>query len=146
MAGVNRELQVNKQPWLEPELKLILKSLGLKLEKKIFNDVESDLSSLSHSNVIEKDSQNSVLDVSGQKLVNDSAVKKVMKSCLSLIKFLQYEGDIEFVNNKSHHNIIETIDRTFENREEVMRAYSKSLVRIIQKEKNGVYFKQDMIA
>ena len=142
MAGVNREIQATKQPLLGPELRLILKSLESKLEKKVLNDVQTDFTQMI--------SENKSLSEMGEKKTNEvaltgeSAVEKVIKSCLALVKCLQFEGDVEFVSNNFHNRILETIEGNFEKKEEVMHEYSKSLLRIIQGEKNNATKKQEL--
>lgn len=144
MAGVNRELQVNKQPWLGPELRLILKSLESKLEKKVLNDVQIDFNQMI--------SEGKSVSETGQKecnrggLTGESAIEKVIKSCLALVKCLQFEGDVEFVNNNFHNRILETIEGNCEKKEEVIHEYSKSLLKIIQGEKNNTTKKQELFA
>ena len=144
MAGVNKELQVNKQPWLGPELRLILKSLESKLENKVMNDVQVDFSQA----VLQGPTRPQIMakETSAHESTVESPIEKVIKSCLALVKCLQFEGDLEFVNNNFHHRILEAIEDNWDNKEEVMHAYSKSLLRIIQTEKSNEAKKQELFA
>lgn len=133
MAGVQKELAVNKQPWLNAELKLIYKSLEGKLERKILHDVDNDLAQAmgSRTPVMEvEDSTNQTATQTPQ-----SRLKGVVRNCLALVKYLQYEGDLEFTNNVFHLKIMEAIKDNFANKDDVVHAYSRSLIRIIQNEK-----------
>lgn len=141
MAGVQRELSVNKQPWLNAELKLIHKSLEAKLQRKIVHDVEIDL-----ERAVGQQSPttpafvpgNASRDLSrGAPLLSapHGRLREVAKSCLALLKYLQFEGDLEMGSNRFHLQVMGAIREHFANSEEVMHVYSRSLVKIIQNER-----------
>ena len=137
MSGVSKELLTNKQPWLAPELKSILKSLESKLERKIMMDVEQDFSKVAEMNLTHVGCSNA------DWIKPCLKVEKIIKNCLALIKYLQYEGDIEFTNNSFHKTIMENIGEIFENKEDMMHFYSKNLLRLIQNEKGVRTKKQE---
>lgn len=143
MAGVNKELQINKQPWLGPELKLILKSLESKLQKKIYSDVSIDFEKAVSDAKKHKGIENGHSDVQSSTSNSECPVKSVMKSCLALIKFLQYEGDIQYMSNEPHSKIIQAIETNFDNKEDTVHHYLRNLTKIIENEKNCGSFKQD---
>lgn len=141
MSGVQKELTVNKQPWLNSELKLILKSLEGKLERKILHDVDVDLG--------QSTAQPSHGGAEPQSIQNDNAkptpLRDIIRNCLALLKYLQHDGDIEFVTNKFHLHILEAIRENFDNKDDVMHAYSKSLVKIIHADKGTRVKKQENV-
>lgn len=143
MAGVQKVLASNKQPWLNSELKLIYKSLETKLERKILHDVDADLAqSLGHDpSAADPDDSTNQSVQSPQ-----SRLKSVVRNCLALVKYLQYEGDLEFSNNTFHLKIMEAIKENFANKDDVVHAYSRSLIRIIQNEKSNANKRLEMQA
>lgn len=140
MAGVQKELAVNKQAWLSSELKLILRSLELKLERKILHDVDADLAQALGA-VPEPPERRGLFE--GRQ---PATLREVIKNCLALVKCLQYAGDVELISNRFHLKILEAIRDNFDNKEEVMHAYSKSLVRIIQNERTSATKRLEMAA
>lgn len=139
MSGVQKELAVNKQPWLNSELKLILKSLEGKLERKILHDVDADLGQATG-----QPTHGGAEPVHAQtEAAKPASLRDIVRNCLALLKYLQHDNDVEFVTNKFHLRILEAIRENFENKEDVMHAYSKSLVRIIHADKGTRVKKQE---
>lgn len=141
MAGVQKELATNKQPWLTAELKLIHKSLEAKLQRKILHDVDADLdraigleSPKTPGFAVGQAAKEG--GANGKSETHRSRLREVAKSCLALIKYLQFEGDLEMGSNRFHLQVMEAIRDNFANKEEVMHAYSRNLIKIIQNERS----------
>lgn len=137
-------MATNKQPWLGSELKLIYKSLEGKLERKILHDVDVDLAQAMGAKPLSMDIEETTTQTATQ--TPQSRLKGVVRNCLALVKYLQYEGDLEFSNNVFHLKIMEAIKENFNNKDDVVHAYSRSLVRIIQNEKSNASKRLEMPA
>ena len=154
MAGVQKELSVNKQPWLNAELKLIHKSLEAKLQRKILHDVDNDLAKavgnespqtpgFGHGNAATQGTNGKTEpSVSPQQ----DRLRGIAKACLGLVKYLQFEGDLEMGSNRFHLQVMEAIRANFANSDEVLHLYSRNLVKIIQHERAQASKRQELPA
>ena len=129
MAGVNHELENNKQEWIKPELNAILISLQNKLEKKLLRDIDKDLDDrISKAQQISDEEK----ELKTQENEPNDPLKNLMKDCLGLIKCLQFEGDINFDKNNFHSRILQSIGDNFDNKDEVMHSYANTIMKVIQ--------------
>jgi hypothetical protein len=124
MQAINVEISSSNQAWISTELKMILRSLKLKLNKKIKSEAESDF-------------LNAVLTVGSNNDSNSTAenaiqsqLKSVISNCLSLLKSIELEPEADIVSNVFHVEISKIIAKCFGNESDVESSYTKALAKL----------------
>ena len=124
MQAINVEISSSNQAWISTELKMILRSLKLKLNKKIKSEAESDF-------------LNAVLTVGSNNDSNSTAedakqpqLKSVISNCLSLLKSIELDPEADIVSNVFHVEISKIITKCFGNESDVESSYAKALAKL----------------